>query len=425
MTRAMLLSFLFALCAAAPLQARAPASPAVVTPDAQRALADDLRRRLNSPNLAERQGAERELASVAAVLNDAELLNRVAASSADQQTRELLLQRINQLRARGTAAPVAATLTGGALPPISIKVQQASMAQVVDALNTALNTEAKITAPNVGGPFTLDVQDKPFWEVVTALQAQAPFNLGAGTRISFSSLQANLRPHAIDGPMIMYVTAVNYSRTVNLQTMPDPTPRNEFTMILLQAIDPRLPPSTFAIPTLSKVVDDLGNEFTPLPSQGTSAITGLSRSYSIPFNAPARIGKSLSFIADTALGAGPGSASPATFILAAQIDDVKKRLNESVAIPGGTFQVTQFEESNGQIRIRVALQMTTRATGVRATCALLDSAGVRIWNGNVTTSLNTVVATPNAGGPYKLEIRTAADAGEKKFRFEFKNIPLP
>src|SRR5204863_6579784 len=86
--------------------------------------------------------------------------------------------RIAQLKAKEEARLAAN------LPGITLAVSNASLADVISALNETLDTATKlqyVNDGNPGGTYTLDVKNKPFWEIVSALQQQQPFSLNTVT----------------------------------------------------------------------------------------------------------------------------------------------------------------------------------------------------------------------------------------------------
>ncbi len=413
--------------------------PGVARPQATtapaNAFSDDLKKRLASTDPTVRQAAERELAGIAGMLSDPEILQKLADAAGDAQAAAMLRQRIAQLRA-AQAATVAATAPNGDLPPISLSVKSAMLTEVVGELNKALKGDNPIQVPaGSAGPFTLEVREKPFWEVFTALQSQQPFYvLATSTRVSLSTGAAmNPRPYAIDGPMITYITGISYRRTMDLQAMPGPTAKaGEFTISILQALDPRLSPTTFGAAVIFNAVDDRGQQYGALGA-GAGSTTGVVRSQSVPLSPPARPGKTISFTLDSSVGASPAGAraiapSP-TGPVAAVIEDVEKHIGDTVAVPGGSLRLAPFDTTGPQIRMQLSFQSGGATSLPRAYCTLLDGAGARVWAETVTAT-TSMIGSRSATGPFKLEIRTptapgGVAAGARKFHFEFKDIVLP
>jgi len=392
---------------------------------------DDLKKRLSSTDPTVQQAAEKELAGIAGMLSDPEMLQKLADAAPDAQSAAMLRQRIAQLR-NASGVPVTAAPNGD-LPPISLSVKNGMLNEVVAQLNATLKVDNLVQASGAAGPFTLEVRDKPFWEAMTALQDRQLFVVNTGAaRISLSGVPQNPRPYAIDGPMITYITAISYRRTIDLQAMPEPAVRGDFTITLLQALDPRLPASVFGAPLISNAVDEQGQKY-GTPGGSTTTVKGLVRLQSVSLTPPARPGKTISFALDSSIGASPAVARAAppspTAPVSAVIDDVQKHIGDAVAVPGGTVRVAQFEPAGAQIRMQVSFQSDGTTTLPRVLCTLLDGAGTRMWSGTVVSSMTTTIASRNATGPFKLEIRTGATPTEgmaaRKFHFEFKDIALP
>ncbi|HEY4328333.1 MAG TPA: hypothetical protein VGN88_01255 [Phycisphaerae bacterium] len=92
-------------------------------------------------------------------------------------------------------------------PPIRLHVKDADLNQVAAALTVATGTKIQAyTELRGSGRFTLDADDKPFWEIVQALNAQSPIHV-MGFHDEFSlSTGLGWEQVASKGPFFLYAS---------------------------------------------------------------------------------------------------------------------------------------------------------------------------------------------------------------------------
>ncbi len=88
-------------------------------------------------------------------------------------------------------------------PPISLHVHNARLATVVEALNVEMGTQIRCFKDSPPA-FSLDVADKPFWEVILALQKQHSFVINASDVMMFDDLPNDGSQYAISGPFLFH-----------------------------------------------------------------------------------------------------------------------------------------------------------------------------------------------------------------------------
>ena len=129
-----------------------------------------IRKDLASADFAVRDAAQKMLDRISA--KQVEALRAAAKGEADPEVKARLDERIEGMELYNLLHP----------PGLSLKVQVADLNSVAAALNTQLGDAAAIQG-RVGGPYTLDVRDKPFGELLELLNAQQPFTVGTTTTI--------------------------------------------------------------------------------------------------------------------------------------------------------------------------------------------------------------------------------------------------
>lgn len=407
--------------------AATPERPAVATTGAASVPLDpfarDLLSRLNSADPAQREAAKKELADIAKVWQQADLLRQMAEVTGDKDMQGLIDQRLNELKAKQALADVMH------LPPISLNVTGANLAQLATALNEALNPEVKLTATrSAAGNWTLEAKDKPFWEVFVALTQQRPlsFNGSAGQIILMPNGTA-IRRYALDGPAIAYVSSINYSRNMALQRPhgeEEASPAS-LTVIVTVAVDPRVRVNRIQDLALIAGTDDAGNTLVR-PGQGGGGSIGttsneIGQSYSL--TVPDNPGKTMTLVCEGRLVV---QATEAT----TTIHDVQNSLDKPVTLGGRTFRVTRLDAAGGgplQMQITATINQPRPTAGTlteNVRYSLKDGGGRSVWSGAGAGSIS-VVGGNGAAGPYDLEIHVPDKTVEIPVHFELKDVPLP
>ena len=402
--------------AAAPERPAAAPGAATVPPDP---FTQDLLNRLNSADPAQREAAKKELGDIAKVWQQADILKQMGQLTTDKDLQGLIEGRLNDLKARQ------AMLDMKHLPPISLNVSGANLAQLVTALNEALGPAVKLTATRSAvGNWTLEAKDKPFWEIFAALTQQKPlsFNAGSGQSVLVSSGTA-IQRYAQDGPAIAYVGAINFNRSIALQS-PDGEGKASpasLTAAVTVAVDPRVRVSQIQGFTLVSATDDAGHSLMKPGAGGGSGTRGNFITTQFALAAPENLGKAMTLVFEARV-----TATVTEF--AASIDDVQKNVDKPVTLAGRTIRVTRFDVGGtGQAQIDVTLQpeLQGKADGrAMINYALVDAKGGTVWTGSTTGRTSATIGGA-ANGPYRLELRLPGKTMELPVHFELKDIPLP
>jgi hypothetical protein len=334
------------------------------------------------------------------------------------------------------------------LPPVSLTITNATADQAFAALNASLNTARKIThSAETRDSYTLHVENKPFWEVFLALDQQ--HQLLVTHSPSTLNYTDPFRYHAIDGPVLGYVTGVDFGRTLDFQSSDEPRrmlPR--FSIDIHLRVDPRVGEwqEMSGGGKVTKAVDDLGHDLTPFfvpPGTPAAPVPG-------PFDPvpPPRLGKMISLTYETSIAYNPITLAPIAE-LPADVGQVVPLVIQPAGRFGTTissnYRVTEFATPpDGNIHFRFEVTSNQMRGGEGGSgmsrppaYALVDANGIMIWSSLDPKAQRPYPATPNdsppiiipAGNskaPYKflVESRVGAQRDQIPIRLEFKDFPL-
>ncbi len=414
-----------AVPATRPAAATAAAASAPAVPGD--AFSQDLLKRLNSTDAAQKGAAQKQLAAIAGYWQQPEMLKRMAEATADAELKTLLQDRYDKLMAKQAVLDITN------LPPISLSVSNATLPQLAAALNEALNTtKFQTTGASAAMGYTLDVRKKPFWEVFVALCQQQTINMtsmagAAGTgNIRLMPGGTGQRRYAIDGPAIAYVSSINLQRSISLQTPNGEGPvQASLNVQMTMCVDPRITVVRYQGFTVVSATDDAGHNLAR-PGGGTTSYMSVSTPFtqSIMLLPPDNLGKSIALTCETRIVAQAGEITGA-------IEDVQGNLNKPVTLGNRSFRVAAFSApAGGAISMQISSTTVAAQPGVpatRVTYNLYDSAGKAVWTGAVAGagSMSMNVAAGASTGPYKLEIRAPDKTVDIPVHFELKDIPFP
>jgi hypothetical protein len=394
-----------------------------------RGLADELLKRIHSPDAGERQAAEKELSSIAALLQEPDLVKQLAESTDDPQLKAFFLQRLDQLKNREAAARITK------LSPISLGLKDSSLAQAVDSINLSLDTGKFQKLPGGDGlRLTLDVKDMPLWEVFLELQKIQPIRIlssNSGIRLE----RANERPrYALNGPAIAWVSSIDYRHVWLLNTPAESRP--SFTVGLAMAVDPRLHVIGFGGWVVSSAVDDGGQNLAPSPAAppaagspaarniigGDANLAGNAINTQVPLDPPAQIGKFLTLGVDSVI-----TVSSAERV--ATLDDMQNNVGKLIPLDDRTFRVVRFDMQNKTLRLQIDSVQPAQNAPVRSTggirYTILDAAGTSMWTTTSAARSEAITLSVPGTGPFKLVIAVPSGMIDIPVHFEFKDLPLP
>ncbi|HVT79353.1 MAG TPA: hypothetical protein VHM90_01745, partial [Phycisphaerae bacterium] len=182
-------------------------------------------------------------------------------------------------------------------PPISVSVQNVNLRQAIDALNKSMGLEIPITYGGGGQDnklVTLEMKDKPFWDVFEALEAQAPFEVQDGRGMRVVQYGQGIRTFERHGPVMVYATQFSYVRSNSGQMPPGNSQPGRMQMTLMTAIDPRVHVIRHAMVNILAGEDDLGQAISP-PQNMSGGGGGETNCWqqTLTWPAPEKMGKKL------------------------------------------------------------------------------------------------------------------------------------
>jgi len=161
---------------------------------------EDVPRDLGSGNPEMRRAAQAALARLP--YQKRVWLRQEAESAATPEVKTALEKRLAEIEEMLATDP----------PPISLHVKEATLPEVVEALNQEMGT--RLTYASRGdspdGRYTLDVSGQPFWEVIAALDRQRPFRFDESYGVMSVAdgrelnRESGMARHAIVGPFFMF-----------------------------------------------------------------------------------------------------------------------------------------------------------------------------------------------------------------------------
>ncbi|HVT83448.1 MAG TPA: hypothetical protein VHM90_22595 [Phycisphaerae bacterium] len=368
---------------------------------------------------AQREAARQQLAQVP--YSQRSLLRSLATSTMDSEVRSILLDRLDELEAQFALN----------LPPISLKVQNANLAGIAQALSQTMDVPLQGT-PDAPPAYTLDIVDRPFWEVFKLLHAQRPIALsyvtgGGNAQMALLEVPAAPRPAASQlriekfdttGPFLLYASAMRNSGGAATAT-------SVFTLNCTIVTDPRVRPFDL-VPEFSLGTDDAGNTFTlddgTLPGRAF---------FPPPPSAPRINGTIITFpIRLRTNTATPGAKLTslrlhahillATSTISADLDEVESKVGQTLSLGSAGIRVDQFTRNGSNATIRFSAAPGADAPR-HIILSLLESHGATRWTGSVGTQATVSAVTT----PMRLHAEMPRKSVETDAAFQLADIALP
>jgi hypothetical protein len=402
---------------AAPVRSPASNPASTQSPDI---IAQEIIRQFNSSDSVQRDNARRQLRAVLLLLNRPEYLQMLADLSTDPELKALLYQRLEQLQSRQTPRPVPE------LPTFTFTIAQMTLTQVVDFIDHWKWDEPmnlKVVAPEKGELFDLDVTNSSFWEMYAALCKQHDVELLAGSPdLSLRYGDRTQRPMSISGPVIGFVSPMDYSRVLFTQSVGALTRQSQLAFTLTFVADPRLVGGRFTNFTIGPVLMNDGIEL-PLEKMAKPAavIRDNYTQLNVTLAPTGNLAKSISFALDTSLTAWSGDVTVTLEPLA---------LNKFILLGNHRYKVTALDLQNqGRIQLTSSQEQTGTPLGPMW-FRIRDADGKSVLLGrSPKTALGTLLdyQFPIAGfqPPYKLELHAPDQNAAMPLHFVFNDVPLP
>lgn len=319
--------------------------------------------------------------------------------------------------------------------PVSLHVKDASLIAVTSQLQSQMSGVTLANGLLNSSLYTLDVEKKPFWEVILALHEQAP--LGISTAFTTATwggrrtLQLNdvsgrnlpiVQPMA-RGPILFYLHWRDMPRSPGALERVATRPDQRYVLSAMTVIDPRLLPLEFE-QTFEPLVDELGHVlYTMPPNQGGNAqmsfllmhTADAAHPAQLQLTAPADAGKQIvSVKVKVRVVIGLNSVE-------GDLADVENHIGEPVQLGETTTSISRFTTDS---QLRMASTASSKTIKPYVVYDLYDRNNALLvqWTSKADTTRGTV---PKAGGPYRLHMTAPQKSREFTVEFEARDVPLP
>jgi hypothetical protein len=387
-----------------------------------------------SEDFREREAAQKTLETT--TWRDYDLLRRLATMTRDAEAKARVEGRLQTLVEKMAVEP----------PPLTLQIKDKPLDDVAAALAGLLNVKVEAwptsRAARTGKSFTLDVMEKPLWDVMLELNRQHPISLQQSTEgLRLMQTEPGTRHGVVSGGLLVYPMSITRSKTVALQKPEgEQVGAEQMNFTFTAILDPRVKLVKYRQPELTEVLDDAGNvlhrSVEVQRPEAWSNDHGRMRIWQsgVALKIPEKMGKKIV----SAKGELRIIAQVDETLL--EIPDAVKTLNQPVTIGGMQVTIEQLELRGTSIQFRVTrkqlpaverdlgadlrLRAAAENPGVRIT--FMDATNRRIWSSMVLGSSGGSFST---GGevkpPIKVELSMATKTKEVGLPFEMKNLPLP
>ncbi len=331
--------------------------------------------------------------------------------------------------ARGPASAEARAIDP---PPISLRVDKVTIADLAAALSKATQAPVKLGGMEsggmeMGGSFTLDVRDKPFWEVMLALNTQSPLQMISGQNFCFS-YYGGIRGGVVSQGFYVFPNAILRTQQADSQIVKGPQVQPEVMKLFINiASDPRICVVAMKPPRLLSAIDDAGNNLREEDRAEQRWEPGTGHFWDMQANLkiPAKMGGKIASLkgAQTLLvGVGEKRFEVADVTKMTQPLELSRQ-KVTVRSERGLFIIkaeAKVPEAKGPEQY--ALPLTIR---------LVDGKGVEKWlcaitTGEATAAEGRIMYQPLVyEGALKMIVAEPAAYKEVEMGFEIKDLELP
>jgi hypothetical protein len=374
-------------------------------------------RGLSSADFKEREAAQKALEG--ATWRDLEALRGLAKGASDAEVKGRVEQRVAAMEEALAVEPA----------PVSVHVKDAELGTVAAAL-----TEQTGMAWTAGGApktwrFTLDVVDRPLWEVVMALDAQHALEMQGSLSIHVQPSNETVVRGEVEGAFLIY--PVELSRRMRFQEGNGELPE----MVLRFGVrgDPRLNVARMGKPVVTRVVGEGGKVVFERAASGeegdpvSSSMVQEEATQLMPM--AAGMGKKVTV-------SGEVHAWLVVKEQVVEVPDVAKERNVLIAV--GSKRAVRFTHwlMNTQAQeVEVTAEVDNTEKGkdrqndrVPVTVRLVDAGGTTVWQVHDSRGSGSFGATVDLRGarmPLKAVLGVAEKIREVRVPFVFKDLPVP
>jgi hypothetical protein len=317
-------------------------------------------------------------------------------------------------------------------PNISVTLPDATLEQISETLTHTMGVPIRVwPGGRANEKFTLALQDKPFWDVFSAISAQHPIVPRNSNGFSLAAQGWGVQRYVVSRGFVFYVDGLNRRHNINLQAPAGQQVEPEkLTLSLTFAADPRVVVLQHAPPHFTQILDDAPNGGHNLQQQQSpdklvdddptrAQIWGVN----LDLDAPKNLGQNI-LSAKAAARFLVQSAE-----LRQEVPNPDQRLNEKIplGLPNSSVTFTAFRATPSEVQFTAALALppdpARPAHAVRL--SITDAAGQRIWSSPLTTASRTYSAKGPFNLPLKAVIAVTSQSQLLTVPVELQDIPLP
>jgi hypothetical protein len=406
--------------AAVPAQWAIPQTrPAALPRDPADAIVTPLLDPLASADFATREQAQKELARLD--YHACAALRRIADGCADVEVKSRLLRRAAELEEQCAVAP----------PPISLTLDHADWPTMLTALRQATGTPALADAKNWNYyghvRFSLDVHEKPFWEVLKLLAGQDSVGLDNTSTSDLRICQEQEHPLetvSCSGPCLF--APIDLTRTLAANYQSQPAVRTpSMTLRFLAAVDPRLFLVRQAPPRLVSVRDDAQNEL--LGQEAPQDLSNFALARVMKAEAALKVPEKPGRKIISAQGQWRMEVAVATTQMV--VEDPAAEVQKSFQFHGHTITITRWPRKTAPVSPVFAVDVKASAAGAQGTDDTSVTFEMLHADGTVA---GRMALEPSANGwyictsgPTKLRLSVPTKTKLLEVPFEFKDLRIP
>jgi hypothetical protein len=367
---------------------------------------------LSSADFKEREAAGKVLEG--ATWRDLEELRALAKGATDSEVKARVEQRVEALEEVLALDP----------PPISVKLEGAGVAGVAAALSGETGARWQTSAGGVSkDTFTLEMKDKPLWEVYLALNQQHPLAiLPRAEDIQLMSGQRGVVMGDVEKGFLFYPQTL--ARQVDFQGR-EPRPMVTFSFGMLG--DPRLKLAKCGMPRVTRVEDETGSVLYRGGEGGEDAWMGYRRlvemSTGVGFAAPETMGKKLTVHGEVTVALALAETT-------VEVADMEKQGTAPIEVGPVSYSFRKFVLTGDRLELAVSQErsggqrnMPAVELGTPVTMRLVDGSGKEV----VHQMMNAGMSMTRSGvkGPVKGEFTVATRVKSVEVPFVFKDLAAP
>jgi hypothetical protein len=380
-------------------------------------------RDLGSSDFTVREAAQGRLNGLPMDVHDA--LVDQARTTGDPEVQARLRARVDEIELAQVIDP----------PSISLHIKNAKDEEMVKALGKAVGVPLTLYQEQREARYTLDVEEKPYWDVYRALALQYPVMLHATywsndvlAQIAKLGNAARIERHG--GVTLIAAVGLYEERLFagsRMREAPIPADSRKMSVLFAYVVDPRIHLLEYRSPLIGSVVDESGK---------VMAQRDVGTQTDSPNLGECTWREQLDLVVPKQGGSRALSIKGEVRVLVPlksetkEIDDLEQQVGKTFVVSGRSYALNMLKISqqprDGHYDASIDLDAEDREGAAPVEVAVVDQNGERIFSGVVTKGLKEGIASgAPIARPLKLVVTTAVQKRDWRIPFELKGIPVP